>query len=93
MWKWSPENCNLQPLYSTVHLKQIRTYIFGIAFGCLRILAKSAFWLRHVHPSVCMYLRGSHWTDCVELYIGDFMTFCRELHMGLKSGKNVGHFS
>jgi len=29
----------------------------------LRIVAKSAYYLHHVPPSVCMYQPGSQWTD------------------------------
>jgi hypothetical protein len=39
----------------------------GLHFRRVRIVAKSAYYIRHVRPSVRMYQRGSHWTDFREI--------------------------
>jgi hypothetical protein len=67
-----------------------RHELFPANFNPFRVLAKAAYYLRHVCPSVCpLYQFGSHQTDFHEIWYWRFyIKFYREtrtLHEELKS--------
>jgi hypothetical protein len=52
----------------TTLLSGINYLIRVTHFRRARIVAKSAYSLCHIHLSICMYQRGSYWTDFHEIW-------------------------
>jgi hypothetical protein len=55
-----------------------------------RIIAKSAYYVRHIRPSSCSAPTAQ---IAVQFIVGNLMKMCREDHDFLKPGINIGHFA
>ena len=73
------------------HISYIsRMSIFVIRRFC--VVAKAAYCLSHVGPSVRMYHRGSYWTDFHEIwYCGLLWKSVRKIQICLQWDKHIGH--